>query len=171
MNKARIGALLAALLLTTAVWAGETGIPNRLATAKIGEWATYRLPNGYLQKLTVIKRDGEGPEAMVTVRVENIYDNEVVNTIEFARDAGNPMEPPRVEDDPAVSWEITTRNVTVNGKAIVATVVEIEYEYDDDDIDDEEVEWYMSADIPVFGLIKKVDDDDVTFELVEYGEN
>lgn len=173
LKKSLLVAALALALGIGAAAAGEQNVPNRLATAKIGEWATYRIPNGYQQKLTVIKRDGDGPEAQVTVRVDNIYNNEVVNTVEFARDAGNPAEPPRIEFGEGVEVEVDVGNklVSVKGRNIEATVVEIDYEYGDDDIDDEEVKWYVSAEIPVFGIIKKEENDVVSFELVDYGEN
>lgn len=172
MNKSRMIALALALVLSaTALWAGEAGVPNRLATAKVGEWATYSVPNGYQQKLTVIKREGDGPEAQVTVRVDNIYDGQLVNSTEFVRDAGAPMEPPRVDYEPGVSVEIKRRSVTVKGRSMEATVVEVEYDYDDEDIDDEEVEWYVSAEVPVFGIIRKIEDDKTVFELVDFGEN
>ena len=163
---------LAALALTACcsqAVAGETGVPNRLAVAKVGEWASYNVPNGYIQKLTVVKREGEGSEALVTVRVDNIYDGQLVNSTEFTRDAGEPFEQPRVEMGPGVKVDIDTERKTVKGKSIEVTVVEIEYDYDDDE--DEDIEWHVSAEIPVFGILKRVENDETVFELVDFGES
>ncbi len=165
-------ALLLVLGLAAAAAAGETGVPNRLATAKVGEWATYRLPDGYTQKQTVIARTGTGPEAMVTIRIENIYDGQVVTTAEVQEQAGTPITAPQVPDQVGVKLEIKKENVQVKGRNIVATVLDMERDDDngDDDGDDEETKWYLSAEIPVFGIIKQKVDDDVVFELVDFGE-
>lgn len=170
MNKARLFLAVAAMIGLGAVLAGES-VPNRLATAKVGEWASYKFPYGYTQKQTVINRTGDGPEAEVTVRIEDIYENEVVKTREMTQPAGEPMTQPQIPENLgfAISIEIEKRNATVKGKTILATVIEVEKDYDDDD-DDEESEWWVSAEIPVFGLIKKVTDDEIVFEIVDYGE-
>lgn len=163
--------MAAVLAMGAAAMAADVLVPNRLATAKVGEWASYKVPNGYTQKLTVIKREGEGSSALVTVRVDNIYEGELVESTEFTRDAGEPMEPPRVPDEPGIEVEITTRTATIKGKSVSAVVVEIEYDddyFDDDDIED--VEWWVSADIPVFGIIRQEVDDDVMFEIIDFGE-
>ena len=161
---------LAALCLGASLAvAGEIGVPNRLAVAKVGEWASYRVPNGYTQKLTVVAREGDGPSATVTVRVDNIYDSQVVNSSEIVRDAGEPIEAPRVPGNNVESVEIETRTMTVLNRQLLVTIVDIEYDNGDDDDDD--VEWYLSGDIPVFGIIKQVTDDNTPFELVEYGDN
>lgn len=173
LKKSLVMAALALALGIGLAAAGEENVPNRLATAKIGEWATYRVPNGYQQKLTVVKREGDGSEALVTVRIDNIYNNEVVNTVEFTRDAGDPMEAPRIEygEGVEVDIDVDRKIVGVKGRNIEATVVEIEYEYGDDEIADEDVKWYVSAEIPVFGIIKKEENDVVSFELIDFGEN
>lgn len=169
MNKARLFLAVAAMALAGIGTATALeAVPNRLATAKVGEWASFRMPNGYTQKQTVTAREGEGPEAMVTVRIEDIYENEVVNTREISTPAGEPMAVPQIPDDPALSVDIDRKTAVVKGRSIAATVIEIEKDYEDDD--DEESEWWISAEIPVFGLIKKVVDDEVEFEIIDFGE-
>lgn len=170
MNKIRI--LLAGVVFfgMAIVAAGEAGVPNRIATAQVGEWATYRIPNGYTQKLTVVNREGEGPSAVVTVLVENFYDGELVDSSEIVQEAGEPMNPITPPEDPNVSIKVEMKDVTVKGKTIRATVVKVEREGEGDD-DDEDVKWYLSNEVPVFGLIKQDADDDMEYELLDFGTN
>ncbi len=166
-GKYLLAAALAVALAASAAPAAESGVPNRLSSAKVGEWATYRLPDGYIQKQTVIRRDGTGPEALVTIRIENIYNGSVVNSVETQEQAGPAVTPPQVPDQPGMQIEITVKNVSVKGRNIAATVLEIENDNGDDD---EETKWYLSADIPVFGIIRQEVDDKVVFELIDFGD-
>ena len=167
MNKARLFVALAAVIGIGSAMALEA-VPNRLATAKAGEWASYGFPNGYTQKQTVISREGDGAEAMVTVRIEDIYENEVVQTREISRPAGEPMTEPEIPDDPNISVDIRQDNTEVKGKTLAATVIVVDKDYDDED--DERSEWWISSEIPVFGIIKVVADGETRFEIVDFGE-
>lgn len=79
------GALVGLVVTLTAFsHAGETIlVPNRLALAKVGEWATYRIPDGFIQKHTVVERVGEGRKAQLKIRVDSILDGEVVDSTEM----------------------------------------------------------------------------------------
>lgn len=169
MTKIRILVAGVVLFGISAAMAGESGVPNRIATAQVGEWATYKMPTGYTQKLTVTNREGEGPTAMVTVLVENFYEGELVDSSEIVQEAGERVNPVEVPDDPKISIKVEMKDVTVKGRTIRATVVKVEREADVDDEDDEEIEWYLSNEIPVFGLIKQDTDDDMEYELLDYG--
>ncbi|MCC8190687.1 MAG: hypothetical protein LIP77_08645 [Planctomycetes bacterium] len=172
MHTARLAVLAAVLVVVgAAAAAAEIRLPSRIATATVGEWASYRLPDGYIQKQTVIERDGTGPEAVVTVRIENIFDGEVIETKEISREAGEPEYVHQLSGDPAVTVDVSTREEVVHGQTLTATIIDVNKEYDDDDdLENEVSEWVLSAEIPVFGMIRKVTNGQTEFELIEYGE-
>lgn len=142
-------------------------IPNSLHDAKVGEWALYKTPNGYEQKHTVVKVDGRGPNASVVVRIDSIYKGEVVQSVEVHHEAGEPTHPFVMPDGaaPTGKIEIENKTVSVKGKPVRATVVEV------DNDDNDEMKWVLSDAIPVFGLIKQEADDENEYELIDYGEN
>lgn len=168
-TKARYVLVAIALLFgaSTALTADAT-VPNRLAKAKVGEWALYRMTEGYTQKQTVAAKNGDGPEAMLTIRVENIYDGQVVNTAEIQEKAGLPLMPPQVPEDENVKITIEKKDATVKGKTIPATVIVIDANHGTEN--DDEANWYISDEIPVFGIIKQEVDGEAVFEVIDYGE-
>lgn len=168
MNKAKMFLVVAALLVASTAMAEEM-VPNRLATAKVGEWAVYKLPDGYIQKQTVLSRDGSGPEAMVTVRIEDIYNKEVVNTREISIPAGEPMTLPRLPEGRNLEIGVDRKDTDVLGKTYNVTIIEVE---DKDAADDEadDTEWWVSSEITVFGIVKKYTEDKLDFEIIAFGE-
>ncbi len=159
-----------AVVFFASAQAGEIRVPNRLATAKVGEWASYSLPSGYIQKQSVISRTGEGPSASVVVRIENIYQGQLVNSHEIVKEAGDPYHMPEIPTNDG-SVKFSRKTITVKGKPIDTMVIEMEEEDEGDDDDDEEVKWYISAEIPVFGIVRQEMDDDIVYDLVDYGTN
>lgn len=159
--------LLAAALVfcLASASAGEGAvIPNSLHDARVGEWTLYKTQNGYTQKHTVVKVDGTGPSAAVAVRIDNIYNGEVVDSHEVYHEAGGVNHPIKLPEGRDAKIEVSTKDVTVKGKTIRATVVELER-------DDDEMEWYLSDEVPVFGMIKQISDDDLEYDLIDYGNN
>ncbi len=155
--------MIAALVLTcSAALADDDAqmVPNRLATAQVGEWASYQLQSGYIQKHTVTKRDGSGPDAMVTVLVENYYDDELVDSREITQEAGEPMHLAEAPEGSEIDVDIET--MTILGRSMQVWSIEIDYD------DDKDVEWYISPDVPVFGLIKQESDRGEDYVLVDY---
>ena len=169
MMKARIFlALFAVMGMTAAMAQDGVLVPNRLATAKIGEWASYKLPDGYIQKLTVAGREGSGELAMVTVRIENIYDGEVVTAHEITQEAGEALTEPRIPEEQGVTVSVRRDTAEAAGKSWPATIVQIDRNRGEDD--DGSVEWWVTADIPVFGIIQKVDEGRVMWVLDSWGD-
>lgn len=142
-------------------------IPNRLSFAKVGEWASYSLPNGYIQKLTVVKRFGEGPLALVTVQVDNIYGGKVVDSKQITQEAGDPFTSPGTPPDDGVIVSVRNDLITLKGRQEVAGVVEITKDMGTED--QSLVEWWTNAEIPVFGIFKKVDDGAIAWQLADWG--
>lgn len=163
----RIGIFVAALTIVAFGFAvGAEQIPNSMYNAKVGEWALYNVPGGYQQKQTVAKVEGSGTDAQVTVRIDNIYNNQVVQTQEMVVPAGPQYHGGSPEDGASIS--IGTENVTVKGRSLPATVVTVTSEGDVS-------KTYLSMDVPLFGLIRIVNSGDgqeeTAFDLVDYGDN
>ncbi|MCD8351733.1 MAG: hypothetical protein LUC93_14085 [Planctomycetaceae bacterium] len=163
------GMLLAACPVLMAADHNPDLIPNRLSFAKVGEWVSYSMPNDYTQKLTVVGRDGNPYGEQVTIKVENIYDGEVVTTREITQDAGEPFSAPRVPYDQGVTIALRQEAVAFKGAPLAVSVVEI-FHYDEDPEAVTQEEYWISSDIPVFGILKKVEDGEVDWELADYGD-
>lgn len=169
MKMARfIAALCVVAGLAAAVPAEDINlIPNRLSFAKVGEWASYKLPSGYIQKLTVSKRSGEGSDALVTVLVENIYDGNLVEAKEITENAGDAFTSPRVPTDPGVFVAVRNETVSYKGKNYVVSIVEFNRDLGTEDQD--VTEWWSNSEIPVFGIVKKVENGEIAWELSDWG--
>lgn len=171
MKKAGLLVAVFALICSTGfVQAGEDSnlIPNRLSFARVGEWAQYQLPDGYTQRLTVAKRFGEGPDAMVTILVENIYDGKVVTAQEITEMAGEPFTSPRVPATKGVLVAIKNDTVPFKGKDVPVSVVEINKNLGTEDA--EVIEYHTHSEVPVFGIFKKIENGEVVWKLDDFGQ-
>lgn len=164
MKKANIFAAMALTLGMGAAAAGEL-VPNSLSDAKVGEWALYVVPNDYQQRLSVIERDKDGEDATVTVQVDNILDGEVVSTGYYSDTAGKPMTEPEPPGEGRVT-KVLRDTFTLDGRQYAVSVVRVE----SDDPEEGDTDWWVSAEIPVFGLAKRVEDGETVMELVDYGK-
>lgn len=163
-------AAAAALLFSLTTPASSAGeeimLPNGLADAKVGDWALYRIPDGYTQKINVVKREGQGPEAEVTVRVESILDGKVVEVVESVLEAGEKMEPLAAPDDNDLQLKLAPETIKVNGKELKGYSVTVTR-------GDAWVHtWYISPSVAVYGLIKRnTQDGKGDFELLDFHKN
>lgn len=140
-------------------------VPNRMAKSEIGEWVVFNLPDGDIQKHIVVKRDGEGVKAQVTIRVDNIYDGEVVNSEYIVEDAGEShvaVPPPHDE-----KVKIRCRDETIGLKGNEYKGVRLDVERDGKPYQT----WYISSDIPVYGLIRRSEANGAEFEIADFGMN
>lgn len=141
---------------------GSIFLPNGLSTAKAGDWALYRIPNGYAQRLSIVRRIGEGPNAEVAIRIESIMDGKVVEFSENTHAVGEPTASmPELEDGrvrvalscETMAWggkELSgySMNVTRGGRWLQ--------------------KWYISPMVPIYGLVKcETDDGSGDFTLLE----
>lgn len=147
------------------VQAGETVIPNRLATAKVGEWVLYSIPDGKTQKHMVVERSGTGEDANVSIRVEDFENGKVVQTHEMVEIAGPEMAPMPPTKDPEAVAMVRNDTVSLKGKTFPVTAIDIKKG------DDLLRTWYISPEFPVYGLIKRVEDkgSDPSFEAIDFG--
>jgi hypothetical protein len=139
-------------------------LPNRLATAKVGEWVTYKIPEGFTQKHMVVERIGEGAKAQVKIRVDSILDGEVVDSIELVEIAGEELtEMPDSEED-GVTVSLARKNLQAAGKTVNGYTIEIFQNGKLYQV------WEVAPSLPVYGLVgRKTDDGGQTdFEIVDY---
>lgn len=154
-------------LLSRGLSAGEEiFLPNGLATAKVGDWALYQIPDGYMQRLSIAKRTGEGIDAEVTVRIESILNDKTVEFIERVQPAGEPMAPMPEPDDASVRLDLTRETMHMNGKDLTGYSVNVMR-------DDTWLQtWYISPMVPIYGLVKcETDDGRGDFKLLAYHKN
>lgn len=139
-------------------------LPNRLATAKVGEWVTYKIPEGFTQKHLVVERIGDGAKAQVKIRVDSILDGEVVDTIEMVEIAGEELTemPDSLED--GVTVELARKNLQAAGKTIDGYTIEI---FKDGALYQT---WEVAPSLPVYGLVGRTTNDggQTDFEIVDY---
>lgn len=141
-------------------------VPNRMAVSEIGEWVSFNLPDGYVQKHTVVKREGVGAEAQVTIRVDNIYDGEVVNSDYIVEDAGEPVTEVSPSEDAGVAFTCRPDAFMLKGKEYQGVALEVTRDGKPYQV------WYISADIPVYGLGKRTSADNTSgFEIGDFGMN
>lgn len=170
MRKALFTLVFCSFLLGGAAAAQDGDLlPNRLSCAQVGEWASYMLPGGYVQKLTVTERTSQDEDAMVTIKVENIYDGKVVDTKEITQEAGPVFAAPTPPNTPGVTIAVRNDIDKLKGRDVVAGVVEISKFFGPDDEDNTSTEWWTTCDVPVFGILKKITDDEVEWELHQFG--
>ena len=160
----RLFSVLLPTLLAAGWCVGGELVPNRMATAKTGEWALYEMPDGYVQKHIVAAREGSGPEAEVTIRIENIYDGQVVETKELQMEAGEPWRESYFAGDDTKKVAVETGRTQVAGKDIATVTVRVT------DAEGNESEWVVSPEIPVFGLIRQSGAGAPSYRLKEWGE-
>lgn len=155
----------ALMVLGGSALAGES-VPNRMAKAEIGEWVAFALPDGYIQKHTVVKRQGEGADAEITLRVENVYDGEVVDVNYITELAGEALVTLPEPEDPAFTLSCRKTKFTLKGKEFEGLALDIQKD------GKPHLVWYVSADIPVYGVGKRTGADGaVTFEMADFGKN
>ncbi len=155
--------VVAAILSASVAFAAEAKLPNPLHDAKPGEWALFEIPGGYTQKQTIVSRQGSGPEAEIKIRIDNIYNGEVVNSQEVTEVAGEEsFELPEPESDVVLS--VTEETIALKGKDVPVTVITAT------ESDGSATSWYISPVVPVYGLVKQVADDEVEINLVDFGE-
>ncbi len=156
--------LFLAVLMAMPAFGGETMLPNRLATAEVGEWVMYQLPGGFTQRHMVVERTGSGEDANITIKVDDILDGKVTQSHEVTEIAGKPMAPMPQLKDPATTAVVREETVKVKDKSFKCVAVDIKKG------NDVMRTWYVSPDFPVYGLVKRVEvkGTEPSFEAVDF---
>ncbi|MDR1535849.1 MAG: hypothetical protein LBU64_12275 [Planctomycetota bacterium] len=166
----RLGCLLA-LLLAAAGAGGRAGeIPNRLAKARIGEWALFQdvsagEHSGDLTRFSVVDiRDG-GEARTLVVRMEKLGPE---GTAEESRDLEMILDEAdrRTEELAARAKQVVSGQLLVGEREF--PVVEVAW---DDEDDSREIKIWLSEELPIGGLAKtwSSDPEFPAFELIDYG--
>lgn len=146
--------------------AGQIWIPNRLATAKVGEWVLYKIPDSFTQKHMIIDRIGHGPNAYLTIKIDTLKGRKIVNSREGCIMAGGPIDtiPYLKTEDRTI--KLRYESATVKDKKIMLTTMEIIAQHGQ-----LLQAWHMTNDLPVYGLFKLTDSDQKkNIELIDFEE-
>lgn len=159
---------LLCLSLFAALWsfsplamAGES-LPNPLSDSQVGEWALFAIPGGYTQKQTVVARQGTGPETEIRIKIENILNGKTVNAQEVTEVAGEATTP-QPAPEPGTTVTVKNETVAVKGANYPVTVITTT------DSGGSSSSWYVSPNLPVYGLVKQISDGKTEIELLDFG--
>ncbi len=169
----RIGLPVAAVLVCLGVataFAAERyeniHIANGLTSADVGDWVLFKLPDGKTQKHTVMARNGAGKEATATVQIVDFQGNVPVFSRKVTSPAGEEFVQPPMPEGKKYTFERRKETVDFDGSAIEATIVDVF----DGDGSKKIRTWYLSTEIPVYGMIKRVGETGVDeIALVTFG--
>ncbi len=170
MGKIMIMAL-ACVLLAGIASAGEkykmVTIPNGLYTAEKGDWVEFKMANGMVQKVSILERSGSGTKAQVTVRTENYLDGKIQDSRRVVQEVGEEYI------DPPADREGGEKGDSFGRRKGVAMIGDGEAEVNIIDVykgDKLLRTWYLTPEIPVYGVLKLVRGDGSTvFETIDFG--
>ena len=160
--------LAAVFCLATAAMAAEFNlVPNRLSTAKVGEWvilANLSDPDEKV-RISVIGRECEGSELVVVIKRENL-DAEGNSLDATERRVTMSRYQERLDKLDQKAHRVSRERTSFNDRDITVYVVEWE-----DEEEDREIKIWLSYDIPVGGFVRiwSSDPDFHPYELVDYG--
>lgn len=165
--------LVPALIMVLALSAGAAKaaerfekifIPNGLAHAEIGDWIMFKMGDGSVQKHSIVEREGEGPKGEIVIRIENMVNNEVASTRRIRQPIGEEFVEPPTPEGETRHYERRKETVTFEGSALEITIIDV---FNKDKLDRT---WYLSSELPVYGVIKKVfANGDSEFEVIDFG--
>ncbi|MCD8138713.1 MAG: hypothetical protein LUE17_02870 [Planctomycetaceae bacterium] len=137
-----------------------------MAISEVGEWMAFNLPDGYTQVHTVVKRDGDGAEAQITIRVDNVYDGEVVDTKYITETAGEAMTELPEPSSADTTLSIRPTKFTLKGHEYDGVAIDVAKNGEPYQV------WYVSSDIPVYGVGKRTNADGfASYEIADFGMN
>lgn len=176
MSRRLVGLSCAVLVvicaLATVAVAGDmmsVMIPNGLYEAESGDWVMFKMADGSKQKFSVVSKAGTGENADVTIRCETFDGDRMVTSRRWVQKVGkNFMQPPPEEKDEEQlkKYTFNRREDTINfdGSKMGIQIVEV---YKSGRL---VRTWYLSTEIPVFGVIKRLGANKSTdFEVVDFG--
>ncbi len=142
-------------------------IPNGLYTAEIGDWVEFKMSNGMVQKVSILERSGSGPKAQITIRTENYRDGRIQDSRRVVQDVGEEYV------DPPADREGGEKGDSFGRRKGVAMIQDGETEVNIIDVykgDKLLRTWYLTPEIPVYGVLKLVRGDGTTvFETIDFG--
>lgn len=135
----------------------EPPMKNPVLDAKPGEWCSYRMQQGLEQKMTVKAIDDKS----VTVTIEismggrNMPAQTVTTSLKEAQDEYDPEKHPEVK--------FGEKTLTIKGRKIKCITATMKGK------DGKPVTSYLSADVPVYGIVKLEQDGQEVMVLTDWG--
>ncbi len=168
MSKKLLAALLAATFLASAAFAAESLskvlIPNGLAHAQIGDWIMFKMADGTIQKHSIIERTGDAPNGEIVVHIETMVNNQPQDARRFRQAIGEEMVEPPVPDGQIHTYRRRRETITFEGTQLEITILDV--------MSGGSLvrTWYLSTELPVYGVIKKTfANGSSEFEVVDFG--
>lgn len=160
--------------LTMVARAGEMTsvmIPNGLYEAEAGDWVMFKMADGSKMKYSVVSRTGPGEAADITLRAETFDGDRMTASRRWVQKVGPNFMQPSVEgleenDKAKKNFSFNRREDTINfdGSKMGIQIIEV---FDGNNLIRT---WYLSTEIPVFGVIKRVGRSKAAdFEVVDFG--
>lgn len=149
-------------------------IPNGLWDAAPNDWIIFKMRDGSRVRHSVLSRTGQSKDADITLRSEVLDGERVVSSRRWVQKVGEQFVEPPVEGEFSDSatvdrsqYTFTRREDAINfdGSEMTIQVVEV---YKADNL---LRTWYLSAEMPVYGVIKRTSGTSRTsdFEVVDFG--
>lgn len=149
--------------------AADGDLPNRLEKAKAGEWLLFRNVSGErddrLTKYSIVEVKGEGDDKVVVLRIEHLgAEGEATESRDVEINMAKYRERRAGILDRAK--QISSERLTIKDKEMPVTAVII-----DSEDGKSEFKFWVSADLPVNGLVKTWSSDPEfhAIELIDYG--
>lgn len=162
------GLALALSLSVSAAFAGERyeniHIANGLTGASVGDWVLFSMPDGTMQKHTVMEKNGAGTDATAVVQIVDFKGNVPTFSRKVTSPAGEEFIQPPMPEGKKYTFERRKETVDFDGTALEVTVVDVF------DGDKKVRTWYLSTEFPVYGTMKRLDaDGKAEFSIVTFG--
>ena len=165
--------MVPALIMVLVLAAGAAGaaerfekifIPNGLAHAEIGDWIMFKMGDGTVQKHSIVEREGDAPKGEIVVYIQNMVNNEPTTGRRIRQPIGEEFVEPPVPEGESHTYERRKETVMFEGAALEITIIDVFN-------GDKPVRtWYLSSELPVYGVIKKVlANGDSEFEVIDFG--
>lgn len=155
MMKHLLGAAMAVCLFASLAAAEDRyetiHIANGLATADVGDWVLFKLPDGKTQKHTVLEKNGSGKDATAVVQIVDFQGNVPTFSRKMTFPAGEEFMQPPMPEGKKFTFERSKETIDFDGSEVEVTIVDV---YDKDK---KVRSWYLSTEFPVYGTMKRVD--------------
>ncbi len=172
-----VTAALAVCVAATAWCAGDmlsVLIPNGLWSAAPEDWVIFKMRDGSRVRHSVLSRTGQTSNDDITVRSEILDGERVVSSRRWVQKIGEEFVEPPVEgefrdngdiDRSQYSFTRREESIDFDGSRMIIQVVEV---YKGDTL---QRTWYLSSDLPVYGVIKRTSGSDRSsdFEVIDFG--
>lgn len=165
LKKIVVAAMFVLMSLNASFAADFSKIPDATKNAKVGQWVAYNAMGGMTQKQTITKIEGEGDDRVLTIKMEVMMGENVVqeSEMQISLRESKAQQEAAIKADP--DFKISDVKVNAAGKEIDAVLIE-------STTGGITTKMYMSEKIPVGGIVKVESSamPQPLMEVKEYGE-